>query len=484
MQIKKVNSDKLKREYDVTIPAGDIASRVEKKLKEIGKKAKFPGFRPGKAPVALLKKNYGQSVLGEVVEQMIGQTSMEALEKENLRPAMRPKFEIVAYADNADLKYNMKFEILPEMPKINFEKLKLERLKTGVTDEEINAGLDRLAARVKNFKKVERAAKKGDAVLIDFKGSIAGTEFAGGAGENFTLELGGNQFIPGFEDQLVGAKSGEDRKVNVTFPKDYHNKEFSRKDAVFEVKVHEVQETLPPEINDEFAKKMQFDNLAKLKEAIAKQVEKDFAEISRTLVKKELFDALEKKCDFHVPEEMLESEFDTIWKHAVAGKKDDPEFDKKAEEKLKKEYKKMAERRVKLGIFLAEMARENGINVSDQELSGAMLEKARGFPGAEQKVMEYLSRNQTALEELKGPIIEDKVVDFILAKATIKENAVSSKELLAAADKLEEEAASLGTAGYVSAADEHGHIHHGHDDDDADDDFDDGHHVHGPGCNH
>jgi len=479
MQIKKVTSDKLKREYDVIIPATDIALRVEKKLKEIGKKAKFPGFRPGKAPVALLKKNYGQSVLGEVVEQIIGQSSMEALKKENLRPAMRPKFEILSFEDNADLKYKMKFEILPEMPKINFEKLKLERQKTLVTDEEINAGLERLAARVREFKKVERAAKKGDAVLIDFKGSIAGVEFAGGAAENFTLELGGNQFIPGFEDQLVGTKSGEDKKVNVTFPKDYQNKEFAGKDAVFAVKVHEVQETLPPEINDEFAKKMQFENLAKLKEAIAKQVEKDFAEISRTLVKKELFDMLEKKCDFHAPEEMLESEFDTIWKQALTEKKNDPEFDKKTEEKLKKEYKKMAERRVKLGILLAEMARENGINVSDQELTSAMIEKARAFPGAEQKVMEYLSRNQAAMEELKGPIIEDKVVNFILAKATIKENTVSSKELLAAADKLEEEAEYLGTAGYVSAG---GHTHH-HDDAD-DDDFDDGHHVHGPGCNH
>jgi len=481
MQINKVSSEKLKREYDIIIPATDISAKVEKRLAEIGKKMKVPGFRPGKAPIALMKKNYGQSVLGEVVEEIIGQTSMEALKKENLRPALRPKFEIVSFADNADLKYKMKFEIIPEMPEINFEKLKLDSLKAEAANDEINEGLERLAARFKNFKKVEepRAAKKGDAVLIDFKGFIDDKAFEGGEAEGFQLELGSGQFIPGFEDQLIGAKAGEDRKVNVPFPKDYHNKEFAGKKALFEVKIHEVQQVEAPEINDEFAKKSGFEDLAKLKEAVKKQLNADFAEISRTLLKKELFDALEKKCDFHLPSEMLDLEFDAIWKSAEKAKKDDPDFSPKAEEKLKKEYKKMAERRVKLGIFLAELGRKNEITVSSQELSKIVMEKARQFPGQEQMVVDYFVKNSGALEELKGPLIEDKVVDFILGKATIKEKNVSSKELFAAADKLQEEAEKLGTSGLAAGA----HGHH-HDDESDEDDFDDGRHVHGPGCNH
>ncbi len=433
MQIKEVKNTKLEREYTVTIKAKDIAKKMDSQLEIVGQQAKIPGFRPGKIPAKMLKQRYGKSVMGDVLEKTVNEATGEVLKKHDDRPAMRPKIEIVSFEEGKDLEFKMEYEVLPEIPEVDLSKVSIEKLTYDIPESDVKEGLDRLAGHRKSYDAKPKTAKaaNGDAVRIDFKGFVDGEAFEGGEAKGHTLELGSNQFIPGFEEQLVGTKAGDEVKVNVAFPKEYHSEPLKGKDAVFEVTVHEVLEPKSATIDDAFAKEMGMESLDKLKDAIKGQMGNDYNNVQRTKLKKELFDALDDLCKFEAPKSMVDAEFEAIWSRIEEAKQQgDESLKDKSEKELRAEYEKIAERRVRLGLYLSDIGRKNNLEVTQQELSGAIMQHARQFPGQEQAVFEYYQKNPQNMEELRGPIIEDKAVDFILEKVKVTDKKVSIEDLL------------------------------------------------------
>lgn len=433
MNIEEIKNTGLEREYKVTVPAAAIEERVQARLKNLGARAKIPGFRPGHIPMNVLKQRYGNSVLGEAIEDAVNQASATVMREKSLKPAMRPKLEVTEYNDGGDLSFTMALDVLPVIPEIDFSAINLERLAFTVADSEINEALERLADRNKTTKERDAGAKaqKNDVVKIDFVGKLDGVAFDGGSAKNFQLTLGSNQFIPGFEDQLIGSKAGDAVVVKVSFPADYHKADLAGKPTEFDVTVHAVLESVAPEINDEFAKKLGFETLDALKDAVKQQIERDYSNVQRQKLKKVLFDVLEETLSFEVPAGMKRLEFDAIWGRLQdAVKKGEAEMDK-PEEELRQEYDRIAERRVRLGLVLADIGTTHNLTVTKEELSRAVWEQARMFPGQEQKVFEFYKQNPAQVDDLRGPILEEKAVDFILAKAAITDRAVSIEELLA-----------------------------------------------------
>jgi trigger factor len=464
MQITETHTEGLKREFKVILASQDIERRVSDRLLEIGKTVRMPGFRPGKVPMTVLKKRYGSSVMGEVLEDAVNDSSTQAMSERGLRPATRPKIEIQTFAEGKDLEYTMAIELLPEIQPMNFSELELERLRPDVSDEELTEALDRLAQRHRKTEPVGdgRPAQTGDTVVIDFVGSIDGTEFPGGAAKDFSLELGSGRFIPGFEEQLVGVKAGDHVQVKVGFPEDYPSEDLKGKDAVFEVDVKELRQTLPPVIDDTLADAVGMENLEALKTAVREQMEREYGGIARQKVKRQLLDALASRHDFPVPATMLDAEFDAIWKQyeeerarltagrgegeaaeAAKPEGEKPEAEKpeaesgssedgKSDEEAKAEYRQIAERRVRLGLLLSEVGRLNNIQVSQEELNQALIEEARRHQGYEKQVFDYYRKNPDALASLRAPIYEEKVVDFILEMAKVTEKAIKPADLLKA----------------------------------------------------
>lgn len=431
MQVKQLKNSKLEREYAVTVSAAEIEAQMQQQLQVIGHQVKIPGFRPGKVPASLLRQRYGKSVMGEVLEKTVNKQMGELLREKEERPAMQPKIEITAFDEGKDLEFTVAYEVLPEVPEVDFAKITVEKLTYDLPESEVEEGLERLASYRKSHEPKEGKAAKGDAVKIDFKGFLNDVPFAGGEAKGHVLELGSNSFIPGFEDQLIGAKSGDDLKVKVTFPKEYHSKDLAGQPTVFEVKVHEVLAVVPGKVDDTMAKSMGMDSLDKLKEAIRGQIAGDYDNVARTKLKKALFDELDGACKFEAPKSMIEAEFETIWKQIEEAKKRGEEELDKPEDELRAEYQAIAERRVKLGLLLSDVGRKNGLKVNQDELSRAVMNHARQFPGQEQRVLEYYQKNPQELQELQGPIIEEKSVDFILGKVKLNERKVSIEELIA-----------------------------------------------------
>lgn len=435
MQITQTNTSGLRREYRITIGAGDIDRQVQEKLKALGNQVRLPGFRPGKAPVALLRKQYGRAVLGEVLQETVNTATQKTIQDENLRPALEPRIEVTKFEEGTDLEYTMAVEVMPEITPIDFRQIKLERLVASVEESDIDAMLRQLADQQKTFAAVApaRPAAKGDAVLVDFVGKVGGTAFEGGSAKDYLLELGSGSFIPGFEDQLIGAGAGERRDVNVTFPSDYGNQDLAGKAAVFEVEVKEVRETQPVEIGDDLAKRMGLENLAALRDAVKRQLEQDYASVTRNRLKRSLLDALADGHSFPVPEGMVDMEFNQIWeqvKGQPGGIEAETKSSGKSEDTLKEDYRKIAERRVRLGLLLSEVGQRSNIEVKPDEVTKAMIEQARRFPGQERQVMEFYQKNPEALARLRAPIYEDKVVDYILELAQLTERKVSRDELV------------------------------------------------------
>lgn len=431
IQVTETKNEGLKRAYRVVVPAEDIAAQVEDSLKEVGKNAKMPGFRPGKIPQAVLKKRYGQSVTGEVLERLVSHTMQQAVSERKLRPALNPNVSVSKYDEGKPLEYSFEMEIFPEVPAVAFESISLERMVPEIEAKELEEGLARVQRAHKSFEKAEDAsyaAQKGDAVVIDFEGKLGDEVFEGGSAKAFRLELGSGQFIEGFEDQLLGSKVGDKRTVNVTFPENYGKADLAGKPAQFAVEVHEVLKGGLPELNDEFAQQVGFETLDAVKAAVKEQIEKDYVELARSRVKKELFDHLDKNYVFEVPQNMVELEFESLWKQVEREKQG--EFKDKSEAELKEEFRTMSERRVKLGILLAETGRLNKIEVQPDELRKAVYEQARQYPGYERQVIEFYQKNHQSIEQLKGPILEEKVVDFILEKVKIEEKKVPAKQLM------------------------------------------------------
>jgi len=440
MQITETSADGLRREFKVTIPAADIEQRTQAKLAEIGKTVRMPGFRPGKVPMTILKQRYGQSVMGEVLEEAVNDGSAKAIQDNNLRPALQPKVELGRFEPGADLEVTLKVELLPEVEPADLSGVEIERPVVEVSDERVDEGITRLAAMRKTTEKVEedREAATGDTLLIDFDGSVDGEKRPGMKGDDYELELGSGSFIPGFEDQLVGARAGEHRTVTVTFPADYHAAELAAKEAVFEVDVKELRTAKPAELNDELAKSYGLEDLAGLRTFLRERMQEDFGRYSRLRAKRKLLDKLAELHDFTVPEGMVDIEFQQIWARlqeelkqegADAAEKD------KDEETLKAEYRDIAVRRVRLGLLLSEIGRRNNVVVTREELNQAVIAEAQRYRGQEQQVFDFFRKNPQAIDSLRAPIFEDKVVDFILGSIKVNDVPVTVDELMKEPDE-------------------------------------------------
>lgn len=451
MQVNELKKEKLLREYEVKVDAHTINKKMEEQLKSVGNRVKIPGFRPGHIPVKILKQRYGKSILGEILEKTVNSSSSDVIKQKGDRPALQPKIEITSYDEGKDLHFKMSYEVLPEIPALDYAELKIEQLTFDIPAQEIEEGLQRLADRQKNYKAKSGKAKKGDAVKIDFAGYLNGEAFAGGTSKDFTLELGSGQFIPGFEEQLIGAQAGEEKTLPMTFPKDYHSEELAGQAVEFKVTVHEVLEQEAAAVDDALAQAVGLENLEMLKAEIEKQIRKDYDAVARTKIKKQLFDEIEKAVKFEPPQGMVDLEFNNIWERLQEAKKQGgDESLNKPEAELRAEYTAIAERRVRLGLMLAEIGRSNNLKVTQDELSRAVMDHARMFPGQEKHIFEFYRQHPQQLEELRGPILEDKAVDFIIEKIQPKLKKVTIEELLHE-DEEEESSSAKGKKGTKKA---------------------------------
>ena len=436
MQVSETLSEGLKREYTVVVEAADMEAKVTSRLTDLAKQAKMPGFRPGKVPVKLLRRTYGKQLLGEVLEQTVNEATTETIEKHDLTPAMQPKIEVVSFDEGSDLEYTIQLEVMPEFEPVDFAAISLKKIVADVDDSQIDDRVKSIAEQFKEFTAAAEGqeAQNGDTVVIDFKGSVDGEEFEGGEAEEHSLELGSNSFIPGFEEQLIGAKKGEKKAVTVNFPAAYQAEHLAGKEAEFAVTVREVKVPLPVTLDDALAEKLGLENLEALKTAVREQSEKDFAVVTRTKLKRELLDALAENHDFDLPPTLVESEFEQIWTQVEEDlKRQDKTIEDldKQEDEAKAEYRDIAVRRVRLGLLLSKVGKENNLTVTQDEVNRAMAEHAQNFPGQEQKIFELYQSNPEMRAQLEAPIMEDKVVDFILEMAQVNENRVSVEELLA-----------------------------------------------------
>lgn len=434
MQVTETLADGLKREFKVVVPAADIERKLSERLTRLAASARLPGFRPGKVPTSLLKKRYGPSVMGEVLEQAVSDSSAETIRARGLRPAMQPKVSIAKFAEGEDLEYTMALELLPDIEPVDFSSFALERLAVDVPESEIDEALKGLAARQRRSQPLAepRPAKQGDILVIDFVGRLGESEFQGGSAEDYHLELGGGSFIPGFEDQLVGVSAGEERKVEVTFPAEYGNAELAGKEATFAVTVKDIREPVETPVDDELAKAVGLENLEALRRQVGEQIQSEYRSLARVRLKRSLLDTLAERHRFQVPAGMIESEFEEIWRQIETDRKEgrlDAEDAAKPEDELRREYMAIAERRVRLGLLLSEVGRANNIQVTAEELNRAVLEEARRYPGRERQVFEFYQKNPEMVARLRAPLYEDKIIDFVLELAKPTERRVTPQEL-------------------------------------------------------
>lgn len=433
-------SEGLSRMYKVSVPAADLQKRLTARIEEVRPQMNLKGFRPGKVPAAHVRKMFGKDLMGEVVQAMVQETSEKAIADADVRPAGQPEMHMESEMEavlegNADLAYHMHVDIMPEFEPVDVKKLTIKKPVAEISDAELDERLATIAEANQKYDKRGKTAKARDkdAIVIDFIGKIDGEAFEGGAAEGHTLVLGSDSFIPGFEEQLVGVKAGDEKDVEVQFPENYQAEHLAGKEAVFSVTVHEVRAPKTPDVDDEFAKGLGLEDLAKLKELVEEQLKNEFSAASRSKAKRNLLDQLDTKHDFELPPKMVEQEFDQIWQQLQsemdAGRI--AEEDKgKSDDDLKAEYRKIAERRVRLGLVLAEIGRVAEITIDENEVQQALINEARNFPGQERQVIEFFQQNQNAMAQLRAPIYEDKVVDHILETAKVKEETVSKEDLL------------------------------------------------------
>jgi len=450
MQVTETDTDGLKREYKIQISAKDIDEKMTGRLQELGKQVKIPGFRPGKVPLNVLKQRFGRSVMGEVLERAVSDSSSQAMSERGLRPAMQPKIEITSFDEGKDLEYTMAVEILPDIEPMDFSKLSLEREVIKIEDSAVDSTLQDLAKANKTTRKPDapRKAETGDVLVIDFKGTVDGESLPGMSGEDHHLELGSNAFIEGFEEQLIGGAPGDAREVKVTFPENYPNDRLAGKEAVFAVTVKDVLEAVPAAVDDALAVRLGESDLAALKERIREKIASEYKEFTRMRLKRRLLDELAEAHDFPVPPGMVDSEFEQIWKQIEADREKgelDPGDADKSEDELKADYRTIAERRVRLGLLLSEVGRRNAIEVTQDELNRALFQEAQRYPGKEREVFEFYQKTPEAMANLRAPIFEDKVIDFIVDMAQVSEHALTPDELRAEMEaEAGEEAAATG----------------------------------------
>jgi trigger factor len=450
MQITETISEGLKRELKVVVNAKELHDRMEERLGELKDKVQVKGFRPGKVPLAHIRKTYGRSVMAEVVEQTISKATADALKERNERPAFQPEVKLPedqatiesVLTGTADLEYTMKFEVLPKIELTDLRELSLEKPVAEVGEEQLTRSLDNLREANVGYEAKDGAAENGDRVTMDFVGMVNGEPFEGGSAEDAPLVLGQGRFIPGFEEGLLGVKAGDTPVVNVTFPEKYPVETLAGQPAEFKVTVKEVASPVTPEANDEFAKSLGLESLEKLREAVKERIAREYDNASRQKLKKALLDALDESHKFELPPSLVEHEFNAMWQDMTqrlerAGKTWEDE--KTTEDKAREEYQGLAERRVRLGLVLSEIGQRNEIKITDEDVRRAIIDRARQYPGQESNVIQFYKKNPEAVNELRAPIYEDKVVTFALELAKVTEKTVTVPELLKALEDDEEE---------------------------------------------
>jgi trigger factor len=443
MQITETSAQGLARVYNVTVSTADLASRLDTKLREIAPQVNIKGFRKGKVPVAHVKRMYGKSIMGDMLNELVQEGVDKAVNDNGIRAASQPDVKNLANVDavlngKADLSFDVELDIMPTFQVVDIKTLKLTRPVAQATEAEVDEALGEVAKQAQSFETKKGKAVDGDQVVCDFVGKIDGVEFEGGKAEGATVNLGSNTYIPGFEEQLKGVKAGTETVLNVTFPAEYGVKELAGKAATFDVKVVEVKGPVETKIDDELAKNVGLSDLETLKGALKSNIESQFAQLSRQKAKRALLDALDTAHSFDLPPKMLAAEFEAIWAQVQQDKaagNEDPEDAGKSEDELKAEYTKIAERRVRLGLVLAEIGRENGVEVKDEEVGRALQQEAMRFPGQEKAVYEFFQKNPNAVASLRAPLYEEKVVDFVLQMAEVTDVTVSRAELEAEDDQ-------------------------------------------------
>jgi trigger factor len=442
MQVTETVSEGLRREFRVVVPANELETRVVERLGELKDRVRINGFRPGKVPVAHLKRIYGKAAMAEAIEGALRDVNTKIVADHGFRLAMEPQINLPeeqnvveeVMAGKADLSYTVTMDILPPIQLADFKTISVEKPVASVTDAEVDEGISKIAEQNRPFvaKAPGAKAETGDRVTVSFVGKIDGEPFEGGSGNDVQVLLGSNSFIPGFEDQLIGIAAGEKRVVKVTFPENYLSEKLAGKPAEFDVEAKTIDAPGEVKIDDEFAKSLGLESLAKLKDAVRGRLAQEHANVTRQKVKRALLDRLDDLHKFEVTPALLEQEFETMWKSVVA----ELEKEKKTfadegttEEAAREDYRKIADRRVRLGLVLAEIGHRNNIRVTDEELTKAIVNRARQFPGQEQQIWEFYQKNPAAAESLRAPIFEDKVIDFLLELVNVSEKQVSREEL-------------------------------------------------------
>ncbi|WP_299657425.1 trigger factor [uncultured Tateyamaria sp.] len=443
MQVTETLNEGLKRGYAITVTAAELDDKVNEKLTEAQPDVEMKGFRKGKVPMALLKKQFGQRLMGEAMQESIDGAMNKHFEDSGDRPAMQPEVKMTNedWKEGDDVNVEMSYEALPEIPEVDLSKVKLERLVVKADDAAVEETLGSLAENAQDFKARKKGskAKDGDQVVMDFLGKVDGEAFEGGAAEDYPLVLGSNSFIPGFEEQLVGAKAGEEKAVTVSFPEDYQADHLAGKEAVFDCTIKEVKEPVAAEINDELAKKYGADDLDGLKSRIAEQLEGEYSGAARAVMKRGLLDQLDDIVKFDLPPSLVEAEAKQIAHQLWHEENPDVEGHDHPEVEPTAEHNELAERRVRLGLLLAELGQKAEVEVTDAEMSQAIMQQARQYPGQERQFFEFVQQNQQMQQQLRAPLFEDKVVDHIVENASVKDKEVSKDDLQKAVEALENE---------------------------------------------
>jgi len=444
MQVTETLNEGLKRGYSIKLTAAELDKKVNEKLQEAQPDVEMKGFRKGKVPLALLKRQFGQRILGEAMQETIDGAMSKHFEDSGDRPALQPNIEMQngeKWKEGDDVEVSMTYEALPSIPDVDFSKIKLQKLVVKSDKAAVDEALDNLASSANDFKDRKKGskAKDGDQVVIDFLGTVDGEAFEGGSSEDYPLVLGSNSFIPGFEEQLIGCKAGDDKNVKVTFPDDYGSKDLAGKNAEFACKVKNVKEAVPAKINDELATKFGAEDLKALKTQISERLESEYGGAARAVMKRQLLDALDKKVKFELPPSLVEAEAKQIAHQLFHDENPDIEGHDHEEVKPSKEHNKLAERRVRLGLLLAELGQKAEVDVSDAEMTQAIMAQSRQYPGQEKEFFEFIQKNQQMQQQLRAPIFEDKVVDHIFEQAAVTDKKVDKTELQKAVEALDED---------------------------------------------
>ena len=444
MQVTETLNEGLKRGYSIKLTAAELDEKVNEKLQEAQPDVEMKGFRKGKVPLALLKRQFGQRILGEAMQETIDGAMSKHFEDSGDRPALQPNIEMQngeKWKEGDDVEVSMTYEALPSIPDVDFSKIKLQKLVVKSDKTAVDEALDNLASSANDFKDRKKGskAKDGDQVVIDFLGTVDGEAFEGGSSEDYPLVLGSNSFIPGFEEQLIGCKAGDDKNVKVTFPDDYGSKDLAGKNAEFACKVKNVKEPVPAKINDELATKFGAEDLKALKTQISERLESEYGGAARAVMKRQLLDALDKKVKFELPPSLVEAEAKQIAHQLFHDENPDIEGHDHEEVKPSKEHNKLAERRVRLGLLLAELGQKAEVEVSDAEMTQAIMAQSRQYPGQEKEFFEFIQKNQQMQQQLRAPIFEDKVVDYIFEQAAVTDKKVDKTELQKAVEALDED---------------------------------------------